>query len=63
MKGGKAMLEGFVRIKSKRICHKHLYNQIGEIFGYATKATGTIMYGVSICGKDYEFYEHELEGM
>ena len=56
------MLEGFVRIKSKRICHRHMLGKIGEIFGYRENYyTGTVIYGVSYNGKDYEFYEHELE--
>lgn len=55
------MLEGFVKIKSKRICFKHLNGKIGEIFGYWEKPSGTIVYGVSYGFKDYEFYEHELE--
>lgn len=56
------MLEGFVKIKSKRICHKNLYGKIGEIFGWCEhRSTGTIKYGVSFNGKDYEFYEYELE--
>ena len=57
------VVENYVRIKSKRICHKHLYNQIGELFGFARKVSGTIVYGVSVNGKDYEFYAHELERM
>lgn len=56
-------MENYVRIKSKRICHKHLYNQIGELFGFARKVSGTIVYGVSVNGKNYEFYAHELERM
>ena len=56
------MLEGFVRIKSKRICHKNLYGKVGEIFGWCMPYfTDTVRYGVSLDGKDYEFYEHELE--
>lgn len=56
------MLEGFVRIKSKRICHKNLYNKVAEIFGYyENNLTGTVRYGVSFNGKDYEFYQYELE--
>jgi hypothetical protein len=56
------MLEGFVRIKSKRICHKNLYDKVGEIFGWHEHyLTGTVRYGVSLNGKDYEFYEYELE--
>lgn len=56
------MLENFVRIKSKRVCHKSLYGKIGEVFGYsANYFTETVKYGVSLNGKDYEFYEHELE--
>ncbi len=54
-------LEGYVRIKSKRICHKYIYDMIGEIFGYSVKGSGKVMYGVSLNGKDYEFYEYELE--
>lgn len=54
-------MDGFVRIKSKRVCHKHIYGKIGEIFGYGIRSTGTIVYGVSLEGKDYEFYEYELE--
>lgn len=56
------MLEGFVKIKSKRVCHKSLHGKIGEIFGYYENyLTGVVRYGVSFNGKDYEFYEHELE--
>ena len=60
------MLEGYVRIKSKRVCHRTLYNKIGEVFGYYERYseryhTDIIKYGVSLNGKDYEFYEYELE--
>ena len=56
------MLEGFVKIKSKRICHKTLHGKVGEIFGWCENhITGTVRYGVSLDGKDYEFYEYELE--
>lgn len=54
-------MDGLVRIKSKRVCHKHIYGKIGEIFGYGIRSTGTIVYGVSLGDKDYEFYEYELE--
>lgn len=54
-------LEGFVKIKSKRVCHKNVYDKIGEVFGYGIRSTGTVVYGVSLNGKDYEFYEYELE--
>ena len=54
-------MEGFVKIKSKRICHRTLYGKIGEIFGYWISDYGTIRYGVSLDGKDYEFYKYELE--
>lgn len=58
------MLEGYVIIKSKRICHKNLKGKIGEIFGYRENYfTGTVIYGVSYNGKDYEFYEHELKSL
>ena len=53
------MLKGFVKIKSKRICHKNLNGKVGEIFGWY--GYSTTRYGVSIDGKDYEFYECELE--
>ena len=55
------MLEGYVRIKSKRVCHKYIYDKIGEIFGYGIRSSGTVVYGVSLGDKDYEFYEYELE--
>lgn len=55
------MLEGFVKINSKRVCFKHLNGKIGEIFGYWEKPSGTIIYGVSHGSKDYEFFEYELE--
>lgn len=55
------MLEGFVTIKSNRICHKKLYGKIGEVFGYGVRDSGIVVYGVSFGGKDYELYEHELE--
>jgi len=54
-------LSGFVRIKSKRVCHKTLYGRVGEVFGYSTSYSGVVKYGVSLGGKDYEFYEYELE--
>lgn len=54
-------MEGFVRIKSKRVCHRHLRDKIGEIFGYSWTYSGALVYGVSCGEKDYEFYEHELE--
>lgn len=54
-------LEGYVKIKSKRICHKTLYGKTGEVFGYCITPTGKIKYGVSLGDKDYEFYEYELE--
>ena len=54
-------LEGFVRIKSKRVCHKSLYGKVGEVFGYSTSYSGVVKYGVSLNGKDYEFYEYEVE--
>ena len=54
-------LEGYVRIKSKRVCHKSLYGKVGEVFGYSRSNSGVIRYGVSLNGKDYEFYEYELE--
>lgn len=58
------MLEGFVRIKSKRICHNKLYGKFGEVFGWwENYLTGTVRYLVSVNGKDYEFYEYELEAM
>jgi hypothetical protein len=56
------MLEGFVRIKSKRVCHRTLYGKVGEIFGYTTNYfSDVVRYGVSFNGKDYEFFEYELE--
>lgn len=54
-------LEGFVVIRSKRACHRRIVGQIGGIFGYAICQDGTVKYGVSLNGKDYEFYGHELE--
>lgn len=58
---GGVMLEGFVKIKSRNICYKHLYGKVGEIFGYGIRSSGTVVYGVSFGDKDYEFYEQELE--
>lgn len=62
------MLEGWVRVKSRRACHKHLYGKLGEIFGYNERWSyvihkNIVRYGVSICGKDYELFEHELEAV
>lgn len=54
-------LEGFVVIRSKRACHRRINGRVGEIFGYAVCQNGTVRYGVSLNGKDYEFYGHELE--
>ena len=51
----------FVRIKSKRICHKTIYGKIGELFGSRIKNAGVTMYGVSCGGKDYELYPYEFE--
>ena len=55
------MLKGFVKIKSNRMCHRNLNGKVGEIFGWY--GYSTTRYGVSIDGKDYEFYECELEEM
>ena len=62
------MLEGWVRVKSSRACHKHLRGKLGEVFGYSERWSyvvhrNIVCYGVSICGKDYEFFEHELEAV
>lgn len=57
----KNSLEGYVKIKSKRVCHRSVYGKIGEIFGYCISDYGVVKYGVSLNGKDYEFYEYELE--
>lgn len=59
----KEPFEGFVKIKSKRVCHKHLFGKIGEVFGWHFTPTGIVAYGVSLNGVDYEFYEHELENL
>lgn len=56
------MYEGLVRIKSRRACHRTIYNQIGEIFGHSVNhASGSVRYGVSFYDKDYEIFQCELE--
>ena len=59
----KEPLEGTVRIKSNRVCHRKIKGEIGEIFGYHVTdyGYGKRSYGVSVNGKDYELWEHELE--